>query len=156
MLNWNCCSIKTCCLVTRVGKTWLRCHNLDHDHAMITAWRPCFLAWSSWFMAWSWFDYHVSHDSYHDHGMIIMFSMFFFKKKDCLSMFCQIVAQYTIVWLTWLALEVFTLLHWRVSKTEQIILQVIWEFSSVITREQVLFEQYFQYNIYITAFCYFW
>ena len=33
----------------------------DHDHAMMTAWRPCFLAWSSWFMVWSWYDYRVSH-----------------------------------------------------------------------------------------------
>ena len=48
-----------------------------HDHVMMTAWRPCFLAWSSWFMARSWYDYHIFHYSYHDHGTIIMFSMFF-------------------------------------------------------------------------------
>ena len=40
-------------MIPRVWKTWLPCHNLGPDHAMITAWRPCFLAWSSWFMAWS-------------------------------------------------------------------------------------------------------
>ena len=39
---------------TRVGKTRLPCHDLSmimakhgHDHTMMTAWRPCFLAWSS-------------------------------------------------------------------------------------------------------------
>ena len=42
-------------------------------------------------------DGHVSwrgrHDSYHDHGMIIMFSIFFLKKKmEYLSMFSQIFA----------------------------------------------------------------
>ena len=40
----------------------------------------------------SWFGYHVFHDSYHDHGMIIMFSIFLDEKKlDCLSMFSQLV-----------------------------------------------------------------
>ena len=65
-----------------VGKTWLPCYDHGPDHAMMTAWQPCFLAWSSWFMAWSWYDYHVFHDSYHDHGMIIMFSMYFFLEKN--------------------------------------------------------------------------
>ena len=63
-----------------------------HDHAMITAWRPCFLAWSPWFMAWSCYDYHVFYDSYHDRGMIIVFCMFFLKKKlECFVNFFQIV-----------------------------------------------------------------
>ena len=62
-----------------------------HDHAMMTAWTPCLLAWLSSFMAWSWYDYYVFHDSYHDHGMIIMFSMLFLKKW-IVSMFSQIVA----------------------------------------------------------------
>ena len=34
----------------------------------------------AWFMACSWYDYHVFHDSYHDHGMIIIFSIVFIKK----------------------------------------------------------------------------
>ena len=50
-----------------------------HDRAMITAWRPCFLAWSSWFTAWSWYDPHVFH-------------VFLSKKNYCLSMFPQVVA----------------------------------------------------------------
>ena len=62
-----------------------------HDHSMMTTWWPCFLAWSSWFMAWSWYDYHVFHNSYHDHGMIIIFSKLFLKKNG-LSIFSQIVA----------------------------------------------------------------
>ena len=91
-------------IVSRVGKNMAAmpwsCHDHtmimakhSHDHAMMTAWRPCFLAWSSWFMAWSWYGYYVFHDSYHDHGMIIMFSMFFSEEKlDWLLMFSQIVA----------------------------------------------------------------
>ena len=65
-------------------KTWLPCHDHTmmivshgHDHDMMMTWRLCFLAWCSWFMAWSSCHYHVAHDSYHHHGMIIMFSMFF-------------------------------------------------------------------------------
>ena len=52
-----------------------------HDHTMITAWRPYFWAWSSYFMAWSWYDYHVFNDSYLDHDMIIIFSIFFWTKN---------------------------------------------------------------------------
>ena len=66
-----------------VAKTWLPCHDLaviipwswKKMVLIMPWWRPCFLAWSSWFTAWSWYDYHVFHDSYHDHGMITMFSM---------------------------------------------------------------------------------
>ena len=35
------------------------CH--AHDHAMMMAWRPYFLAWSSWFEPWSWYDHQVFH-----------------------------------------------------------------------------------------------
>ena len=62
-----------------------------HDHTMMTTWQLWFLAWSSWFIAWSCYDYHVFHDSYHDHGMISMFSMFFLEKINCMSIFSQIV-----------------------------------------------------------------
>ena len=79
----------------RVGKTWLPCHDHimimakhGHDHAMMTAWQPCFLAWSSWFTTWSWNDYHVFHNSYHDHGMNIMLSMFFFLKIKWITCQC--------------------------------------------------------------------
>ena len=75
-----------------------------HDHAMMTPWRPCFLPCSSWFIAWSWHDYHVFHDSYHDHGMIIMLSMFFFLKNGlfvnvCSNSCCRIPLYGTIGWL---------------------------------------------------------
>ena len=59
-----------------------------HDHGETWSWSwSChddshvFLPWSSWFMAWSWYDYRVFHDSYYDHGMIIMFSKLSFEKK---------------------------------------------------------------------------
>ena len=47
-------------------------------------------------------------------------------------------------------------LRLRVNKTEQSILQVVLETSSVITKQQVLITQQFQYNIHIIAFSYFW
>ena len=142
----------------------LSCHNHTmimakhgHDHAMMTTWRPCFLAWSPWFMAWSWHYYHVFHDSYHDHGMIIMFYMFFFEKNRMLCQcFLKLIVSYSIICPTWLPLQKFTPLRWRGSKTEQTILLVIIEFSSVITKQQVLITQQFQCNINITAFSYFW
>ena len=85
-----------------------------HDRAMITAWRPCF-------MARSWYDYHAFHDSYHDHGMIIMFCILFFLKKEWFvcHFFLQLLVSYTIIRHTCLALEEFTRLNRRVSKTER-------------------------------------
>ena len=50
-----------------------------HDYALMMAWRTRFLTWSPWFLVWSWYDYHVFHDSYRDHGMIIVFPMLFKK-----------------------------------------------------------------------------
>ena len=55
-----------------------------HDHAIMLAWRPCFLAWSSWFMVWSWYYYHVSMI----HTMIMIWWTFFpsfFEKKWIVS-----------------------------------------------------------------------
>ena len=103
---------------------------------MITAWRPCFLAWSSWFMSWSWYDYHVFDNSYHDHGMIIVFCIIFFEKKmNYLSIFSQIVG----VIYHYMAHLTIGFRGLRVKKTEQRILQVILEFSTVITRQKTLF-----------------
>ena len=63
-----------------------------HDHAMMTAWQPCYLAWSSWLMAWSWYDYHISMI----HIMIMVWSSclpcFFEEKLDCSSMLSQLLA----------------------------------------------------------------
>ena len=59
-------------MLTRVGKTWLSCHDL----AMITSW-----SWLNMVMIMPrWLhDGHISwhdrHDSWHNHGMITMFSM---------------------------------------------------------------------------------
>ena len=44
-------------------------------HSVIMVWLPCFL----WLLPWSWYDHHVFH-------------VIFWKKKDFLSMFSQIVA----------------------------------------------------------------
>ena len=46
--------------------------------------------------------------------------------------------------------------NWRVSKIKRRLLQKDFEFSSVITEQQGLFKQQFQYILHITAFCYFW
>ena len=45
---------------------------------------------------------------------------------------------------------------WRISKIKQRLLQNDLEFSSLLTKQQVLVKQQFQYNIQITAFYYFW
>ena len=46
--------------------------------------------------------------------------------------------------------------NWQVSKTKRKLLQRDFEFSSVITIQQVFIKQHVQYNIHITASCYFW
>ena len=127
-----------------------------HDHAMMTAWWPCFLAWSSWFIAWSWYDYHVFHDSYHDHGMFVMFSMFFLEKRMFCQCFLKKLLPYTILWHTWRALPDFTLPNWPISKIKRRILQYKLVFFSVINKHEVLIKELVQYNKHITAFCYFW
>ena len=71
------------------------------------------------------------------------------------SMFSQIVAAITIIWHIELALELFIPPYWQVSKIKRRIFYKDLEFSSVITTQQVLIKQQFQYNIHITAFCYF-
>ena len=94
-----------------------------HHHAVVTAWPPCFLAWSSWFMAWSWYDYHVLHGWYHDHSMIIIFSMFFFAKKwNVRQCFLKKLLPYTIIWYSSLVLEDFTPPNCRLSKIKRILL----------------------------------
>ena len=75
-------------LVQRIVVTPYRNHYPRIDYSTIScasvyqpdAWSwSCFITWSSWFMLRSWYDYHIFHDSYHDHGIIIMFSFFFGK-----------------------------------------------------------------------------
>ena len=102
-----------------------------HDHAMMTAWRPCFLAWSSWFMAWSWYDYHVFHDLYHDSIFWINIKLFvnFFSNSWChIPLYVQ---------LDWLKGIYASKLPSQWTKNPPGFL----EFSSVTTRQQVLFEQ---------------
>ena len=111
---------------SRVGRTWLPCHVMakhGHDHAMMTAWWPCFLAWSSWCMSWSWYDYHVFHDSYHDHGIIIMFSIFFRENWIVCQCFLKQLLPYTMIWHIWLALKHFRPSKCRVSKIKRKLLQ---------------------------------
>ena len=58
-----------------------------------------------------------------------------------------------IIWHTWLlALEEFTPLKLRVSKIKRRLLQEDFEFSSVITKQQVHTEQQLQYNIHSSVF----
>ena len=86
---------------------------------------------------------------------VIMFSMFFQKWMDFLSMLFQIVAAmyHYMAHLTGLRYSYISKLpsqqNWTKITPEQ-------EFSSVITRQQILTEQKFQYNAHITAFRYFW
>ena len=127
-----------------------------HDHAMIMAWWPCFLAWSPWFMAWSWFAYHVFHDSYHDHGMIIMFCIFFLKKKNILSIFSQIVC---VIYHYMAHLTAFRGIYaFNVTSQQNWTKNTPGNFRvlSVTTKQQVLIKKQLQYNINITAVSHFW
>ena len=121
-----------------------------HDHIMMTSWRACFLAWSSWFMTWlpsscfSWFS-----------QWPCVFHVFSSTKMEYFFMFSQLVAAiYSYI-------AKLTGVRW--DNAYKLPIQQNWtkitpeiEISSVITRKQVLIWQQFQYNIYITAFYYFW
>ena len=63
---------------SRVGKTWLPCYDL----AMIIplSWRNLVMI-KPWWRLGSHVSWLVRQDSWHDHGMIIMFSMFFIPKN---------------------------------------------------------------------------
>ena len=103
-------------------------------HGMIMIWLPCF----PWFIPWSWYYNHVFH-------------VFFWRKTGLfVNIFsyscCHIPLYGTLDWL----------LNSWVSIIKRRLLQKELEFSSFITKQQVLIKRQFQYNIHITAFCYFW
>ena len=127
-----------------------------YDHTIIPwSWRSMVMI-IAWWQHVGHFSWHSRHDSWHDHwmitifpmihtmiGMIVMFSMFFLKKMDCLSLFFfQIVAAiYHYV-------AQLTGLRWNYAS--KVSIQPNWtkitpksDFSSVITRQQFLFNNSF-------------
>ena len=154
--NWttlNLCSQTRFYMLTynNVIKKWnipgLEKHGLDH--AMMTAWWPCFLlAWSSW----SWHHYHVFYESYHDyHVLHVLFSKK--NKVDCLSMFSEIVATKYHYMAHLTGSGVIDASKVSSQQTIRRLLQKDLEFFSVITKQEILIKQQFHYNRHITAFC---
>ena len=85
-----------------------------------------------------------------------MIYMLFLKKKELFVNFSQIVAAiyHNMEHLT--GFKGMYASKWRISKFKRRLIQKDFEFSSVVTIQQVLFKQQFQYSINISAFCYFW
>ena len=82
------------------GETWsCSCH----DNGMAALFL-CMVVMIHGIMAWSWYDYHGFHDSFHAHGMIIMFGMFFWKINELFvnsfsNSWCHVPLNGTLDWL---------------------------------------------------------
>ena len=71
---------------------------------------------------------HGCHDSWYDHGMVIMF--FFEKKVDCLSTVTQIVATMYNYMAHFTGFRGIYAPKWRITKNKQRLLQKDFELSS--------------------------